>query len=61
MKHKEKVKFEKMNKSSGNCGITSSDLIYKGVVSEVPEGRRRTEKILEELMAEIFPNLMKTV
>lgn len=49
-----------MNEASGNCRTIMKDLIFIIHVIGVPEtaeNEDRTEKILEEVMAENVPNL----
>ena len=45
-----------MNKAVMSCGTSSGGLIYVSL-----KEMRSTEKILENLMAEILPNLIKTI
>jgi len=63
VKHRKKT-GEKNQKTSVSCRTTSKG---PGYIIGVPKGEknwggvRRAETVFEEILAELFPNLMKTI
>lgn len=58
MKHREDNFLNKENKSK--LGTTSSSLIITWVIGIAEGQEEEKEKILEKIMVETFPNLVKT-
>ena len=72
MKHRQTLDRIKMNKASVVCGTISSNITFMNLEflkekrkgrkgTEKNLGRKGTEKNFEEIMATIFPNLMKII